>query len=204
MEDVAGVVINLLGSYINPKEVSNMTNINDLVNGVKTAGKVAIVGVALYATKPADAALMKIDGAYSNGTGEYFVQNNPQKLPEHMGDKHNMVEFTLPAGYNQGVTGFYSDLNGDQWDALILADKTVFTPQVGYNPLLPGDAGTFGIISDRIEVANKLASARAAGPPQGLQFNQVDVQVPIPEPLTVAYLCGAIATLAAAGYKRKE
>jgi hypothetical protein len=206
MEDVAGVVNTLFSQfYINQKEGVSHMSIDKLVNGVKTAGKtglLVVVGAIAYADKSADAALMQINGAYTNGKGTYSVMNNPDLLPEHMGDINNMVEFTVPAGYNQGVTRATSDIEGEHWNAQILADKTVFM-NGQYPSLHPGDSGTFGILSDRIEVANKLASARAAGPPQGLQFNQVEVQVPIPEPMTVAYLCGAIATLAA-GYKRKE
>jgi hypothetical protein len=205
MEDVAGVVNTLFSQfYINQKKGVSHMSIDKLVNGAKTAGKtglLVVVGAIAYADKSADAALMKIDSEYTNGRGTYVVMNNPDLLPEHMGDINNMVEIDIPTGYNQGVNGVFSNAgpNGDQWNAQILADKTVFM-NGQYNPLLPGNSGTFGILSDRIETANKLAGATTQF---GEKFNEVPVQVPIPEPMTVAYLCGAIATLAA-GYKRKE
>lgn len=203
MEDVAGVVNTLFSQfYINQKEGVSHMSIDKLVNGVKTAGKtglLVVVGAIAYADKSADAALMQINGAYTNGKGTYSVMNNPDLLPEHMGDINNMVEFTVPAGYNQGVTRATSDIEGEHWNAQILADKTVFM-NGQYPSLHPGDSGTFGILSDRIEVANKLATAKAL---YGDQFNPTEVQVPIPEPVTAAYLCGAIAALAAT-YRKNE
>jgi len=156
------------------------------------AGLVALVGAGV-----ASGATMSV-GSWTNNNGyfQYLVENTSDAS-----DDNNMVDFTLPAGLNQGVYGAVAD---NDWVSTIYGDSTVFDKPVGIDPLVPGDQAIFELYSNDLNIHQDYATATARGPPTGLQFEPVEVDVPgVPEPSTLAILGVGLAGLLGK-YGRRE
>ena len=114
--------------------------------------------------------------------------------PENIND-NNLIEFLLPGGSNQGV--LYAGENTGNWIFEILENKTKFTGSGEY--LGVGGDNTFYLYTpENQQMGLGFAQATAAGDLTGhLDFNNVEVVSPIPEPAVLtSILLGAGALLA--------
>ena len=100
--------------------------------------------------------------------GSYTVTNTSPQA-EH----NNMIEFTLPAGTNQGV---YDAVAPTGWLLTINSDNTVFTGNGNY--IAPGNQELFELYSTDLNIHQDYAEADGSGPPDGLTFDPVLVDVP--------------------------
>ena len=131
------------------------------------------------------------------GEGECVFRNTSA-----LGQAYGIVEITFPAGRNQGLFDAATD-NG--WSFAILDDSTVFTPYGDQTFLQPGQTITLDYVSTATESAMKYATGRFRGPPEGLTCDPVLVQVPVPEPMTISFLClGFFASIPGRWFPRRS
>lgn len=105
----------------------------------------------------------------------YKVTNvSSENLPEN-----HLIKLVLPAGANQGV--YHAEESSDSWVVQIFANQTVFTGNG--ESIAPAGNLTFSIyIPDTQPLGSGLAEATAAGNGGTLDFNSVDVTIPVAFP----------------------
>ena len=122
---------------------------------------------------------MTIQYATDNtGWFEYLIRNTSQE-PD-IGAK-NMIDFVFPAGANQGVYDAYAQ---NDWNYTIFDDYTIFNHGT-LDGLLPGEQTVFELYSTDLNIHHDYATATATGPPLGLLFEPVKLDVPGEYPRTL-------------------
>ena len=89
------------------------------------------------------------------------------------GTKNNMIDFSLPAGCNQGV---YDAVVPSGWSFVINDDNTFFNGN-GY-VIEPSQDDLFKLFSTDLNIHQDYATATAVGPPDGLTFQPELTDVP--------------------------
>ena len=136
------------------------------------AGAIFVCAIGLAHAEPT----MSIQYSTDNqGWFEYLVTNTSAQA-EH----NNMVEFSLPAGTNQGI---YDAVAPTGWLFAINPNDIIFIGNGNY--IAPGNQELFELYSTDLNIHQDYATANAVGPPQGLAFDSVLVDVPGEFPRTL-------------------
>jgi len=162
---------------------------------MKASIRVAAVGLAALAwltAQPARAQsptmVVSTFHASASGQWKYTVTNtSPPGIP------YNLTVFRVPFGSQDGVTGAYSDVLGEEWVVSVSETYTQWAKPSGGDPMFPGDEGLFGVFSAAGHVQTGNATAQG---PLGDPFVPVEVEGPaIWEALTVGYVNGSWGTI---------
>lgn len=196
-------VMSRFKNYVSNAASKAKQYVSDHVEDLKTAGKYALSAAVIYGG--AVGLAQKARASPSMTVDNEFYQNDFN--PAHPGNElqgiytvtntspnsgaNNMIDFTLPAGSNQGV---YDAIASNGWTFQIMQDYTKFISG-NQLPLMPNEQTVFEMYSTKLDTATKMATATAQGIETHTQFDPVSVSVPIPEPATLAILGLGLGTL---------
>jgi len=113
---------------------------------IRVAG-MGLAALAWLAAEPvrAQSPTMAVSTFHASASGQWKYTVTNTSPP---GDVFDMGLFRVPFGSNDGVTGGYSDVLGDEWDVTVFPNYTRWVLPNGFPPLEPTDEGLFGLYAD--------------------------------------------------------